>query len=325
MPTRVPLLLIPVLFATGLLAWPFSTRADNGPAAVQSIAEANARSQHTRERGIPYAKLVRGNPERKVVALTFDDGPHGPATERLLDILRKENVKATFFLVGKMVEKHLDLVQQEAAEGHEIANHTYSHTRLLGLTPDRVESELRDGAQVIDKAVGSRPRLFRPPGGEYDNETIEAAKRLGYVMVLWTDDPSDYQRISPDLIESRILKHVRNGSIVLLHDGIPETLEMLPDLIAKLRQQGYKFVTISEMALEPGAVITGGPRVRPGFVRGKQVTTPPQINALAPVGVQPLTISAAESRKASAIQAGLRGPVQAPIRPSFGIPRGGKR
>src|SRR5262249_20303438 len=157
------------------------------------IAEANARSQHSRERGIQFPKLVRGNPDRKVVALTFDDGPHGPATERLLDILRKENVKATFFLVGTMVEKHQDLVQREAAEGHEIANHTYDHTRLVGLSPERVESELRDGAQVIGKAVGSPPRLFRPPGGEYDNETIEAAKRLGYVMVLWTDDPSDYQ------------------------------------------------------------------------------------------------------------------------------------
>src|ERR1043166_691893 len=108
---------------------------------------------------ILFLKLVRGNPDRKVVALTFDDGPHGPATERLLDILRKENIKATFFLVGKMVEKHPDLAQMEAAEGHEMANHTYDHTRLVGLTPEQVENELKGGALAIGKAVGSPPRL----------------------------------------------------------------------------------------------------------------------------------------------------------------------
>src|SRR5437899_9288205 len=105
MPTKVPSFITTVLFAGGLLGSSVCALADNAPAAVQTVAEVNARSQHTRERGILFPKLVRGNPDHKVVALTFDDGPHGPATERLLDILRKENIKATFFLVGKMVEK----------------------------------------------------------------------------------------------------------------------------------------------------------------------------------------------------------------------------
>jgi hypothetical protein len=125
-----------------------------------------------------------------------------------------------------------------------------------------VESQLREGAEAIERTIGSAPRLYRPPGGEYDAATIEATKRLGYVMVLWTDDPGDFARPSAAVIKERTLSNIRNGSIVLLHDGIPETLEMLPDLIDKLRKQGYRFVTISEMARVRGAIVTGGPKVR---------------------------------------------------------------
>ncbi len=225
-------------------------------------AEQNARQQHDEERDIPFAKLVRGNPALKEIALTFDDGPHGAITERLLDLLKNENVRATFFLVGKMVDRYPGLVRRQAAEGHEVANHTYDHLRLPMLPAPAVESQLREGAEAIERVIGSAPRLYRPPGGEYDAATVEATKRLGYVMVLWTDDPGDFARPSASVIEERILSRIRNGSIVLLHDGIPETLDMLPDLIDKLRKQGYRFVTISEMARVRGAIVTGGPKIR---------------------------------------------------------------
>ncbi len=208
------------------------------------------------------SRLVRGNPRRKEVALTFDDGPHAGLTERLLEILRKEQVKATFFVVGKMVDRHPELVRQIAADGHEVANHTYDHLRLAGIPPVQIEAQIRDGARAIDRATGEEPKLFRPPGGEYDPEVSRTCKRLGYVMVLWTNDPGDFALPGSSVIEKRTLQGISNGSIILLHDGILQTYDILPNLIHRLKQQGYKFVTISDMVDDPGAVRTGGPKVR---------------------------------------------------------------
>ena len=172
--------------ATSVLA--DSRKEAHGPALIRQtesdadlfpIATQNARQQHDEEREIAFPKLVRGNPALKEIALTFDDGPHGPITDRLLDILKKENVPATFFLVGKMVDKYPGLVRREAAEGHEVANHTYDHLRLPVLPVPTIEYEMKEGADAVERAVGSAPRLYRPPGGEYDKAVVEATKRLG--------------------------------------------------------------------------------------------------------------------------------------------------
>lgn len=230
---------------------------------VPSWAAAKDRAHHEFEsdRAISYPVLVRGNRARKEIALTFDDGPHTFYTRRLLDILKHERVPATFFVVGKMVDRNPDLVRQEIEEGHEVANHTYDHLRLSGLPPATIESEIREGALAIARATGASTRLFRPPGGEYDNEVINVAKRLGCVMVLWTDDPGDFARPGASSIEERTLRFVSNGGILLLHDGIQQTLDILSDLIGRLKRLGYRFVTVSEMAREGGVVKTGGPRV----------------------------------------------------------------
>src|SRR5258708_24002686 len=124
MPNKARYLFLCLLSAAVLCGGQATMRADE--ASIQSTAESNARSQRTRERGIQFPKLVRGNPDVKVVALTFDDGPHGPATEKLLDILHKEGVRATFFLVGKMVDKHQDLRRRGAGERHAEAHHTHA-------------------------------------------------------------------------------------------------------------------------------------------------------------------------------------------------------
>jgi peptidoglycan/xylan/chitin deacetylase (PgdA/CDA1 family) len=224
-------------------------------------AEIKARQEYEREHGITFPRLVRGNPMRKEIALTFDDGPHPLFTPKLLDLLRREQVPVTFFVVGKMVDKNPELVQQEAAEGHEVANHTYHHLRLASLPPDMIEPELREGARAIMRALGVPTRLYRPPGGEYDNDVIEVTRHLGYVMVLWTDDPGDYVRPGSAVIEQRAMRSIRNGGILLMHDGIQQTLDILPDLIAKLKKRGFKFVTCSQMARESGDITTGGPSV----------------------------------------------------------------
>lgn len=226
-----------------------------------SVAEIAARQEWERERGIVYPKLVRGNPALKEVALTFDDGPHPAFTPRLLSLLARLHVKATFFLVGKMVDRYPDLVRQEVAQGHEVANHTYDHLRLASVPPALIEPELKEGSLALVRAVGSPTRFYRPPGGEYNANVIEAGRRLGYIMVLWTNDPGDYRRPSGATLEQRLVADVSNGAIILLHDGIPQTLTILPRLVSTLRKQGYRFVTISEMAASKGVITAGGPRV----------------------------------------------------------------
>ena len=218
-----------------------------------------------RDRGfkLKYPRLVRGNPRIKDIALTFDDGPHPEFTPRLLDILRRYKVPATFFVVGKMVDKHPELVQQEVADGHEVDNHTYHHYRLVGLRRSQVEDELTQGNDAIRRAVGQAPRLFRPPGGEYDRAVTDVARRLHLIMVLWTDDPGDYALHSADLIASRANMQIDNGGIVLLHDGVPATLDALPRLIVQWKKQGFRFVTCSQMALNQGSIVDGGPVVLP--------------------------------------------------------------
>lgn len=229
----------------------------------RSTAELEAEGEKERQRGITFLKLVRGNPTRKEIALTFDDGPHPQFTSRLLDILRREKVRATFFVVGKMVDKYPELVQQEVAEGHEVANHTYNHLRLPTLSLEGIARELRNGARAIARAIGSTTNLFRPPGGEYDERVIGVIKRLGYAMVLWTDDPGDFAEPGANLIQQRTLSRVRNGAIILLHDGSQQTLDVLPNMIRRLKAQGYTFVTCTEMAQQRGIITTGGPRVFP--------------------------------------------------------------
>ncbi|MBI3722240.1 MAG: polysaccharide deacetylase family protein [Fimbriimonas ginsengisoli] len=232
-------------------------------------AQMAARQQAERERGITFAKLVQGNPKSRTIALTFDDGPHAGLTERLLAILRQEKVKATFFIVGRMAERYPHLVRMEAAEGHEIANHTYSHFRLPALTPAQMEQELRCCSATLQRIMGVPTRLFRPPGGEYDDRVVALTKRLGLTMVLWTSDPADFAYPPAPVIEQRILRRIDNGGIILLHDGVPQTMAMLPDLIRRLKSQGYRFVTCSEMARRRWVVTQGGPCVAPKKIRLK--------------------------------------------------------
>ena len=207
-------------------------------------------SQATRnsEEGISLISLNRGNGQIKEVALTFDDGPHPVWTPRLLDLLKSLDVHATFFYVGKMVDRYPDLVARAVIDGHEVANHTYDHISLRHMNEHQAFDELTDGANAIKRITGYAPRFFRPPGGFLSAAATKAAEAMHITPVMWTNNSKDFAYPPAWLLEYRLLKGDMKGAILLCHDGIPTTLQVLPDVVNRLKAQGYQFVTASEMA-----------------------------------------------------------------------------
>ncbi len=194
-----------------------------------------------------FFRLVRGDHEKKLLALTFDDGPHATSTLQLLRVLRLTHTRATFFVIGKQVDKYPQFVRQEMLDGHEIGNHTYDHVNLTQIPPELIGYEIDECNKAIKRATGSGVHFFRPPGGDYNVDVLRAATHRGIVTTLWTDDPGDYSKPGPDVVLQRTLDHLENGGIILLHDGIPETLNVLPALIVEARKRGYEFVPVSEL------------------------------------------------------------------------------
>jgi len=194
---------------------------------------------------------------RNRIALTFDDGPHPGYTERLLDILSRERVAATFFIVGKQAELHPGLLRLADRRGHEIASHTYHHPNLTTVSNGRVREELDDTRFLIERILDKQTFLFRPPGGRYDARTVAAAADGGYRMILWNVIPHDHQRPAAQVIYDRVMAQAKDGGVVLLHSGVEGTVEVLPRIINDLRARGYQFLTVTEMLrenLDPRAV-----------------------------------------------------------------------
>lgn len=207
-------------------------------------------AQHAEElrRGTHYLKLIRGDPRVPVVTLTFDDGPHPEFTPQILAILQRYHVRATFFVVGKMAEQYPDLVRAERAGGHVIGNHTYHHVNLTKIPDDEIVPEWQACEDVVKAITGDTMRFCRPPGGDYDRVVILAATDLGLTTVLWTDDPGDYASPGEKTIERRVLGAIGNGGIILLHDGVQQTIDVLPQIIEGLRRRGLRFETVDTMA-----------------------------------------------------------------------------
>jgi len=213
----------------------------------KSVLEILAQHQAELQRGLQYDKLIHGDPQKKQIALTFDDGPHPEYTPQILALLKQENIRTSFFLVGSQAEKYPELVRAQMAAGHSIGNHTYHHVSLPKIPEAYVAAEIKTCGDVLQSITGKAPDLFRPPGGDYNTQVAEAAEALGYTMVLWTDDPGDYASPGEQQILSRTLSDAGNGGIILLHDGIQQTVDVLPRIIETLKAQGYRFVTIDEM------------------------------------------------------------------------------
>jgi polysaccharide deacetylase family sporulation protein PdaB len=213
----------------------------------RSVLQIIAQHQTEVGRGVRYHKFMRGDARRKQVAITFDDGPHPAYTPQLLAILRRYNAKATFFVVGEKAEQAPDLVKAEAASGHSVGNHTYHHVNLMKIPDEDVATEIKACGEILEEITGRAPHLFRPPGGDYNKHVAEVADALGYIVVLWTDNPRDYERPGKRIIETRVLDKIRNGGIVLMHDGIQQTVDVLPQILSFLKGKGYQLVTIDEM------------------------------------------------------------------------------
>ncbi len=185
---------------------------------------------------------------RRVLALTFDDGPSAELTPKLLDLLRKEGIRATFFVIGSNVQAHPDIARRIVAEGHEIANHSWSHPQLPRLGAERLEQEIQNTTDIIEQTTGQRVTMMRPPYGAI-NERVKHAiiKTHGLDLLMWSVDPRDWTRPGPEAIERRLLAGAAPGAIMLCHDIHSGTIAAMPDTIAQLKAKGYSFATVSEL------------------------------------------------------------------------------
>jgi len=185
------------------------------------------------------------------VALTFDDGPWPDGTRTVLDVLERMHAKATFFMVGYLIERYPDIVRRVAEAGMAIGTHSWTHpyrTPFAELAPHRVETEITDPVDLLRGRFGIEPELFRPPGGSYDAGVIRVARDSGMRVVMWSVDPHDYlDSATPRTIARTVLRAVHPGSIVLLHDGGGDrsaTIRALPRIIRGIRQMGLDLVTL---------------------------------------------------------------------------------
>ena len=195
-----------------------------------------------------------GDTNKPEIALTFDDGPNEPYTSEILDILKANNVKATFFLVGENVEKYPEVARRIVKEGNAIGNHTYNHRDLLlrrGIL--KMGREIDKTEEAIYNATGTRPRLFRPPFGS--GGYVEAKNR-GYAIIKWSVSAENGgKEIPSEKIVKNVVENVTNGSIILIHDGRGlrhdarrnQAVEALPIIIKTLKEKGYQFVTVPEL------------------------------------------------------------------------------
>lgn len=199
----------------------------------------------------PFGKLVTNiNTKSKVVALTYDDGPHPINTIKLLDIFQKLQVKATFFVVGKQIEQHPEIVKDILAQGHELGNHSYSHLPMIFRKPSFIKSEINRTDRLLRQLGADQDIHFRSPFGLKRFVLSFVLARSRKKNILWNLDPKDYMATNPESIENYVLEHIQPGSIILLHDGGGDrssTVKATEFLIQNLRSRGYEFLTVSEL------------------------------------------------------------------------------
>ncbi|WP_166242742.1 polysaccharide deacetylase family protein [Paenibacillus turpanensis] len=204
-------------------------------------------------RKFPNGFFMSGSKKEKQVALTFDDAPDDKFTPQVLDILKENGVKATFFVVGWRADKYPDIVKRMVKEGHIIGNHSYGHANLSKLNDTEYQKELDKTQASIRKTAGYEPRLLRPPYGEITESEAEWAINQGFTIVHWNVDSEDWRQIASDKVIHNVFKDVRAGSIILQHSGggvgqdLSGTVQALPKIIERLKSEGYKLVTLPEL------------------------------------------------------------------------------
>ena len=209
--------------------------------------------------------VVSGPTDQPVIALTYDDGPNPPYTDGILDVLAKEHVHATFFLVGRAVAQYPQTVKRMVAQGNAIGNHTWDHVHLVVLPRSAMRSEMQRTDAEIYKIVHIHPRIMRPPFGARDWRVLAEMRKLGYTVVMWSVPlPRDWEYPTSQTIANRVIPRVKDGSIIVLHDGnrgqlcaarqiAPHVCDRNQDIdatrlvIEGLKAKGFRFVTIPEL------------------------------------------------------------------------------
>ena len=193
---------------------------------------------------------THGSREERTIALTFDDGPHPVYTDKILDVLEKHGVKATFFAIGINAENYPAPLLRAYEEGHEIGNHTYRHKSLRNMSYEEMLREVTDTAQRIYDMTDYATNLIRPPEGAMSAQFLSLAEELGYRIVLWDVDTRDWANEPADQMVKNILSGADNGDIILFHDyhrNAANTVRALDTVIPALKAQGFRFVTVSEL------------------------------------------------------------------------------
>ena len=224
--------------------------------AVASAAAVTAGYQSMAPTGQWYGRtfvgLARGT---KQLALTYDDGPNDPHTLRLLDVLARHDVQATFFLIGRYVQQRPDIVRAIVNSGHIVGNHTFTHPLLTLKSAAEVHKELTDCRAAIQDAIGSHSNLFRPPFGGRRPAVLRIARHLGLEPIMWNVTGYDWNAPPSSVIERKVAKQMRGGDVILLHDGghkqmgadRSQTVVATEHLISRYKSEGYEFVTIQHM------------------------------------------------------------------------------
>lgn len=195
-------------------------------------------------------RSVSLDPDKKQVALTFDDGPHPRLTKEILEILDEYGVKATFFMIGENVKNYPEAAKAVADAGHEIGNHTETHKHLRSLNEATLTKELEACKNSIFSVCGVYPTLFRPPEGATPAFVLKCAERFSYPVILWSIDTKDWEIKNTGKIADSVLSGIKPGAIILMHDYVgknSKTPAALRVLLPKLLEEGYEFVSVSEL------------------------------------------------------------------------------
>lgn len=191
------------------------------------------------------------------VAITYDDGPSPATTNRLLDILKSKDVKVTFFAIGRNSDAFPEILRRERDEGHLVANHSYNHPQLNAIANERIAAELDETNRAIETVLGAKPHWMRPPYGATDERVAAIAGQRGLSLALWDVDTADWQNRNADITCRKAVENASAGSIILMHDIHPSTVDAAPCIIDGLRAKGLRPVTLDELVQPvPGRTFT---------------------------------------------------------------------
>ncbi len=206
---------------------------------------------------LPIYSVERGD---KKVAITFDVAWENSNTEELLDILDEYDAEATFFITGDWCDRYPEDVEEFHSEGHEIGNHSDMHPHVEGMNVNELIADTNEASRKIEMLTGEKPKLYRAPYGEYDDSLITTVEGMGMKVIQWDVDSVDWKEPTAAEITKKVLDGTKSGSILLFHNDLPNTTEALPEILTKLRDGGYEFVTVSDLIYSENYTINANGR-----------------------------------------------------------------